>query len=301
MSWDAGGILFGQSGKGILRVSENGGQPTVIASVKNGEVAYGPQLLPGGEWVLFTIATAATSDGWDKAEIVVQSLKTAERKTLITGGSDGRYLPTGHIVYALSGVLFAVPFDRRALTVTGGAVPVVEGVKRSSTGTSATTHFSVSSTGSLVFVPGPASTSSGRFDLGMFGRDGTVQALKLPPAPYEYPRLSPNGKQIAVGTDDLAFPTDVVQTLRPNGTSRYRRPSSMYVAPAVDRIGNPRWGPHYVHCYRTANTQTAPPSGTSGNLPGASRLKRDCIARESTPQPDCTATYCLPSTVNDDG
>ena len=202
MSWDAGGILFGQSGKGILRVSENGGQPTVIASVKNGEVAYGPQLLPGGEWVLFTIATAATRDGWDKAEIVVQSLKTAERKTLITGGSDGRYLPTGHIVYALSGVLFAVPFDRRALTVTGGAVPVVEGVKRSSMGTSATTHFSVSSTGSLVFVPGPASTSSGRFDLGMFGRDGAVQALKLPPAPYEYPRLSPNGKQIAVGTDD---------------------------------------------------------------------------------------------------
>ena len=102
----------------------------------------------------------------------------------------------------LGGVLFAVPFDRRALTVTGGPVPVVEGVKRSSMGTSATTHFSVSSTGSLVFVPGPASTSAGRFDLALFDRDGTVQPLKLPPAPYEYPRLSPNGKQIAVGTDD---------------------------------------------------------------------------------------------------
>ena len=155
VSWDTGGILFGQSGKGIVRVSENGGQPTVIAGVKSGEVAFGPQLLPGGEWVLFTIATAATSDGWDKAQIVVQSLKTAERKTLITGGSDGRYLPTGHIVYALSGVLFAVSFDSRALTVTGGPVPILEGgVKRSNSGSLATTHLSISGTGSLVFIPG---------------------------------------------------------------------------------------------------------------------------------------------------
>jgi eukaryotic-like serine/threonine-protein kinase len=203
MSWDASGILFGQPSKGILRVSENGGQPTVIAGVKNGEVAYGPQLLPGGDWLLFTIATAATSDGWDKAQIVVQSLKTAERKTLISGGSDGRYLPTGHIVYALSGVLFAVSFDPHALTVTGGPVPAVEsGVKRSNSGNLATTHLSISSTGSLVFVSGPASTASGRFDLALFGRDGTVQKLKLPPAQYESPRLSPNGRQIAVGTDD---------------------------------------------------------------------------------------------------
>ena len=202
ISWDADGILFGQSGKGILRVSENGGQPTVIAEVKNGEVAYGPQLLPGGDWMLFTVATAATREGWDKAQIVVQSLKTAERKTLITGGSDGRYLPTGHIVYALGGVLFAVSFDPRALTVTGRPVPILEGVKRSNSGSSATTHLGISGTGSLVFVPGPASTSSGRFDLALFGRDGTVTKLKLPPAQYESPRLSPNGKQIAVGTDD---------------------------------------------------------------------------------------------------
>jgi serine/threonine protein kinase len=202
MSWNAGAIVFGQTSKGIVRVSESGGQPTVIASVKNGEVPYGPQVLPGGDWVLFTLASSATTDGWDKAQIVVQSLKTAERRTLITGGSDGRYLPTGHLVYALGGVLFAVPFDPRTLGVTGVAVSMVEGVKRSSTGTLGTTHLSISRTGSLVFVPGPISTSSGRTDLGLFARDGTVQPLKLPPARYEYPRLSPNGKQIVVGTDD---------------------------------------------------------------------------------------------------
>src|SRR6266566_1544932 len=162
---------------------------------------YAPQVLPGGEWLLFTLATAATADGWNRAQIVVQSLKSSERKTLVSGGSDGRYLPTGHLVYALGGVLFAVPFDLPRLVVTGGPVPIVEGVKRSS-GSSGTAHFSVSSTGSLVFVPGPASMSSALSDLALVDRNGAVQPLKLPPGPYEYPRLSPDGKRIAVGSDD---------------------------------------------------------------------------------------------------
>ena len=212
MNWDSGGIVFGQA-KGIMRVSANAGQPEVLVGVKDGEVMYGPQVLPGGEWVLFTVATAATADAWDKAQIVVQSLKSSERKMLFSGGSDGRYVPTGlgspkraereggHLVYALGGVLFAVPFDLSRLAVTGGPVPVVEGVKRSQ-GNTGVAQFSVSSTGSLVFVPGPVSTSAGQSDLALIDRNGTAQPLKLPPGAYEYPRLSPDGKRIAFGSDD---------------------------------------------------------------------------------------------------
>jgi Tol biopolymer transport system component len=200
MTWDTAGIVFGQA-TGIMRVSANSGQPEMLVSVKDGEVMYGPQVLPGGEWLLFTLATAATADGWNKAQIVVQSLNSSERKTLVSGGSDGRYLPTGHLVYALDGVLFVVPFDLGRLAVTGGPAPVVEGVKRSQ-GNTGTAHFSVSGTESLVFVPGPASRSSAPSDLALVDRNGTVQPLKLPPGPYEYPRLSPDGKRIAFGSDD---------------------------------------------------------------------------------------------------
>ena len=201
ISWDADGIVFRQPG-GIMRVSANGGQPEVLVSVKDGEVVHGPQVLPGGEWVLFTLATAATTEGWDKAQIVVQSLETSERKTLVSGGSDGQYVPTGHLVYALGGVLFAVPFDLRTLAVAGGPVPVVEGVRRALNGNTGIAHFSVSSTGSLVFVPGPVTTSAGQFDLALVDRTGTAQPLKLPPGAYEYPRLSPDGQRIAFGSDD---------------------------------------------------------------------------------------------------
>ena len=41
----------------------------------------------------------------------------------------------------------------------------------------------------------------------------------------------------------------------------------------------------------SANTHTAPPSGTSGNSPGRMALSRPCIPRASMPHPDCTATY----------
>ncbi len=55
-SWaDDGYIYFGQGAKGILRVSENGGEPEVVVGMEEGEQARGPQLLPGGEWLLFAL------------------------------------------------------------------------------------------------------------------------------------------------------------------------------------------------------------------------------------------------------
>jgi serine/threonine-protein kinase len=125
MSWDNSGIVFGQSERGILRVSPNGGKPELLAAVNN-EVAAHPQMLPGAQAVMFTLATNAND--WDKAQIVVQTLKSGARKTLIQGGSDARYLPTGHLVYFLGGTLLAAPFDLRRQEVTGGAVAMLDGV-----------------------------------------------------------------------------------------------------------------------------------------------------------------------------
>ena len=131
MSWGADdGIVFGQA-DGIMRVSAKGGTPDVLVSLKDGEQVYGPEMLPGGETVLFTVASGATGERWDKARIVTQSLRSGERKTLVDGGSDGRYVPTGHLVYSMSGIVFAVPMDVRGLEVTGEPVQIVEGVRRS--------------------------------------------------------------------------------------------------------------------------------------------------------------------------
>jgi eukaryotic-like serine/threonine-protein kinase len=202
MSWNDTGILYGQGGKGIMRVSPNGGLPEVVVAVKDGEVAHGPQLLPDGQHVLFTLASGSASDRWDKAQIVVHSLKTGERKTLITGGSDARYVPTGHLVYALRGSLFAVPFDVGRLETSGNGASILEGVRRSLGNVTGAAQFSTSGNGSLAYIAGPASASADQ-DLALIDAKGVAHPLKLPPGrQYEHPRISPDGKQVAFATDD---------------------------------------------------------------------------------------------------
>ena len=83
--------------------------------VDSDEVAVAPQMLPGGEFVMFTLAKRTEPDDsrFDTAQIVAQSLASGERRTLIRNGSDARYLPTGHIVYAVAGTVYGAPSTSR--------------------------------------------------------------------------------------------------------------------------------------------------------------------------------------------
>jgi serine/threonine-protein kinase len=202
ISWQDDAILFGQLGTGIVRVSANGGKPEVLVSVSADELAHGPQLLPDGNTLLFTLTrrTRATADPWQQAHIVVQSLKTGERQTLLEAATDARYVPTGHIVFAREGTLYAVSFDLGKLAVSGGAVPVIEGVRRSFVGTVGSAQFSFANSGSIAYVPGPVSGI--QQSLMLFDRKGGAQALSLPAAAYSHPRVSPDGKRLAVEISD---------------------------------------------------------------------------------------------------
>jgi serine/threonine-protein kinase len=222
ISWDESGIAFGQRGRGVLRVSANGGVPEVIATVDADQVASSPQMLPGGRAVLFSVLTGNT---WDKAQVVAQPLDGGPRKTLVDGGADARYLPTGHLVYALAGMLLAVPFDAGTLTVSGGPVPVIEGVRRAGLNRTATgvAQFSVARNGSLAYVPGPIKLGSEDegTDLAIFDRKGESRPFKLPPAAYGAPRVSPDGKTVAFDSVDEA--DAIVWLYDLDGTSAIRR------------------------------------------------------------------------------
>jgi eukaryotic-like serine/threonine-protein kinase len=203
-SWGPDGILIAEAfpPNGIVRVSPGGGVPTRVADVASGERACGPQLLPGGDKVLFTLAKVAEQD-WDQAQILVQSLANGSRQVLIEHGSDARYLPSGHLLYAVAGTMFAVPFDIQRLVITGDAVPVLRGVSRSRPGqTTSATQLAVSETGTLVYVAGPATNAITTFDLVVGdGRSEPVR-LQVPPAVYAHPRISPDGRTLAVGRND---------------------------------------------------------------------------------------------------
>ncbi len=193
-SWaDDGYIYFGQGAGGILRVSDNGGEPQVVVQMEEGEQAYGPQLLPGGEWLLFTLRSGSSS--WNAASIVAQPVSGGERKLLVTGGTDGRYVPTGHIVYSLEGNLFAVPFDANSMEVTGGSVSVVEEVQQAASYTGAG-QYAFSDRGDFVYMPGGGATSA--FQLAWADRNGQVEPLSFEPRSFLNLDLSPDDQRIAV-------------------------------------------------------------------------------------------------------
>src|SRR5262245_36007536 len=199
LSWSADGILFAQGNEGVFRVSPNGGTPERVVALGAGEWAFGPQMLADGTTMLFTLAHGTSPEDWDAAQIVAQSIATGERKVLIQGGREGRYLASGHLVYAQGGVLLAAPFDVRHLELTGQAVPVVDGVRRSNVN-NGTQHFSVSETGTLVYLPGPTGTTSSPVDIVIADRGGALRRLAIPSGPHEFPRLSPDGTLLAFGS-----------------------------------------------------------------------------------------------------
>src|SRR5439155_8330129 len=126
-------------------------------------------------------------DRWDKAQIVVQSLKSGERKVIVRGGSAARYVRTGHLIYALAGTLIAIPFDVNKLEVRGAAVPIIERVMRTNTVASAAAQFSFAENGSLLYIPGPAGATTEQ-TLALVDREGKAQSLPFPPRAYQSPR-----------------------------------------------------------------------------------------------------------------
>jgi serine/threonine-protein kinase len=153
--------------------------------------------------VLFSVKKR--DENWDKGSVVAQTLDGGARRVLVEGASDGRYLPTGHLVYARSGVVMAARFDVATLAIRGSEVPILEGISRGSmpgTGTG-TMHVSLSASGSVAYVPGPATIGlSDGWDLAVFERKGTFQPLKLSRRPYQSPRVSPDGRWVAVDSVD---------------------------------------------------------------------------------------------------
>ena len=197
-SWDGDRIVFGEGPQGIFEVTATGGTPKLLVApdTKQGEFLHGPQILPGGQAVLFTSGSpGVVASRWSNATIVVQSLKTGERKTLVRGGTDGRYVPTGHLVFSRDGVLFANAFDAERLELRGGPTAVVEAVASASGGATGAVQFAVSNTGTLAYPPVTAGQMT---RLVWRNRQGVDTPIAAPPHSYETPRVSPDGTRIAL-------------------------------------------------------------------------------------------------------
>jgi serine/threonine-protein kinase len=194
-TWGKDGyIVAALSDSGTLsRVPETGGEPTTLASLAPGNIAYRwPQLLPDGKTVLFT---AVTSDGGrDGENVEVMSLRDGRPKMLQRGGAYARYLPSGHLVYLHRGTLFGVSVDLGRLETLGTPVPLLDEVAFESRYGS--TQLDFSQTGMLVYRSGGAVANL--VSVEWLDGNGRSQPLLAKPGEYETPRLSPDGNRMAL-------------------------------------------------------------------------------------------------------
>ena len=201
ITWARNDIFF-TSASGLMRVPASGGTPVRI-DIGSDEFVQRVQMLPDGNTLLLTIVPRGESaERFAKAQIVAQSIGSATRTPLVTGASDGAYVTTGHLLYVIGATLHAVAFNPATLKISGPAVPMVEGVRRSTLTLTGASWFSVASTGTLVYLPGPLDVTSSRLDVAIVDRNEAITAVGLPAAPYKHPRVSPDGQRMALETDD---------------------------------------------------------------------------------------------------
>ncbi len=174
----------------VYRVSSAGGEGTLIAD----ETGPRPFMLPGGRAILH--------DGPDGLYLRVPG--EDEGALIASGGSNGRYVPTGHILFGdreLQSVL-AVPFDLDALQVTGPPVPVLPSVNIFGGGA---VQLAVSDNGTLVHGLSVSSGSGGEARLTWFDMEGSRTDLQqvFNRGQVEFPRVSPDGTNVAFADEDL--------------------------------------------------------------------------------------------------
>ena len=194
-SWGEDGTIIASLGttSALSRVPTNGGPPALLTRLDSGDATHRwPQLLPGGQAVLFT--ASVTTVGLDDATIEALELKTGKRKRLLQGGYFGRYLPSGHLVYVHQGSLFAVAFDLSRLEVRGTPVPVLEDVAGNPVKGGG--QFDFSRTGIFVYLAGKSASQS--WPVMWLDSSGKMTPLVAMPGVYNNPRFSPDGRQLAL-------------------------------------------------------------------------------------------------------
>jgi Tol biopolymer transport system component len=191
-TWGTDGTIYFVpfNATGLWKVSDAGGARQQVTTLDRGkgEVSHRwPQVLPGGQAVIFTVWTGP---GSDERHLHLQMLTTGERRVLVQGASGGRYVASRHLLYSREDVVTAVPFDLATLQLNGQAVALGERVYDDEG-----PQFSVSESG--IFAYAPVSAKRYQRQLVWVDSRGAVEPIQAPPRPYTDPMIAPDGRSVA--------------------------------------------------------------------------------------------------------
>jgi Tol biopolymer transport system component len=184
----------------LYRVSAAGGLPTPATKldpVRAEDDHRWPFFLPDGRHFLYLVSSFGSGGQKEKMGIYVGSLDSKEEKFLLRAKSSMAYAPPGYLLFSRERTLFAQPFDAKGLRIMGDPFPVVEDIQFLSQIYSA--RFSASENGMLLYQTASASTVS---QLVWFDRNGKEMGSLGVPGDQDNPRISPDGKRVALNIMD---------------------------------------------------------------------------------------------------
>ena len=169
-SWGDDGHIVFATRRQMLRVAADGGEPVELTKPDpvSGELGVGisrscPEV---------AACCSPSFRAGSRCHATRRGPRSHERQIKrLVPGSHPEYVETGHLLFVATGRLWAVRFDTTNLDVVGDPTPVVEGIRTGDTGA---TNYAVSHTGTLVYIPQPATAGVKR------SRGSTVTGARLP-------------------------------------------------------------------------------------------------------------------------
>ena len=190
-TWTVGDTIIFASDSGLKDVPAGGGSPRLIVKPDSGEVFHFPDILPGGQAVLFG------TSGQGSLKLAALIRRTGKVKRLAQQGGYPRYVNGGFVVLSdPSGILSAVPFDAERLEITGPARPFADQLPA---GPDGDINVGVSRAGDVAYQVTPSSGSR----LLLVNRAGDTRSAGADSANYYTPSVAPDGRHVALlrGTD----------------------------------------------------------------------------------------------------
>ena len=210
LAWlDDGTILYEQpqgDRRTITQIPEDGGEPVAVLEVPAPLWLHG---LPDARGALMIACPGADICNFTRSNLYVVDLRDLSSDLVLEQVGRAWYTPTGHIVYLRTdGALFAVPFNLGTLSITGGAIPLFDGVRISS-GPSA--DIRLAADGTLLYVDGSGVTASVGSQLVVVDLEGNEEPLALAPRPI--PPLgvgwSPDGESVVFSSEGQLYTYNV--------------------------------------------------------------------------------------------
>ena len=222
-------IVISNGVLGLFRVPATGGEAEQLAvpdSEEQEDEYVDPEVLPGGRNVLFTLRSGSDP------KVALLSLESGEKKILLEGSRQARYVETGHLIYEQAGTgnLMAVTFDLASLEMTGDPVTILQGVSQ----TTGAVDYAVAKNGTLVYLPAGL-TGTHEHILVWVDREGRETQVTEEEKDFRVPRISPDGKQIVFSVGDPAANQVWIYDVEADSLSRFTFDE--------ERSGSSSWSP----------------------------------------------------------